>query len=201
MYAAFEGFTSTVLVINAHTNAISATIALDNAPEDIAADPATHQFYGATAGGTVLKYSGATNVVTGTASISGLPRGVAANPDTGTAYATVSTGTTGVSLIDEAAATVTGTIQLDDPAGPVAVAADPATDTLVVTAPTINSVFVIPLHAPAFESGGQARFTAGAAGRFTVRATGAPAPAFSHTASLPPRLPLPRHAHFNTPPP
>src|SRR5260370_1231146 len=82
---------------------------LNYAREAIAADPDPHPFYVATSGDTVLKYSGATNVVTGTASISGLPRGVTATPDTGTAYATVSTGTTGVSLIDEATATVTGT--------------------------------------------------------------------------------------------
>jgi YVTN family beta-propeller protein len=186
VYAAFGSFLpNTVLVISGHTNAVSTTIALSGPPQDIAADPATGTFYIANYGETVSKYSGATDVLTGTASVGGLPRGVAVNPDTGTVYATVTISSTGVSLIGEATATVMGTIPVADPAGPVGIAADPATDTLVVTAPGVNRVFVIPLHAPVIDSGGQARFTAGAASRFTVHATGTPAPAFSQIGRLP----------------
>lgn len=202
VYAGTLGGIDAINIINGATNTVTAVlqsnlragIIVD--PVGIAVDPVTNTFYTVDYGQTVSEYNGATNALIRTLGVGGSSYGIADNADTDTVYAPVNSvtgnvSTANVSLIDGSADAVTGAISLS--AGGVSqVAADPATDTLVVTSPGHDAIYVIPLHPPTITSGNRATFTVGADGRFALQAAGTPAPVFSVTAPLPPGLALSR---------
>ena len=122
----------TVSVIDAATNAVTATIPVGTSPFGVAVDPAAGTVYVAndSADGTVSVIDAATRAVTATIPVGSYPFGVAVDPAAGTVYVTNYRDGT-VSVIDAATRAVTATIPVGT--SPWEVAVDPAAGTVYVT--------------------------------------------------------------------
>jgi YVTN family beta-propeller protein len=140
---------NTVSVIDAATNAVTATIPVGSDPTGVAADPAAATIYvtNQTPGsiynpGTVSVIDAATSTVTATIPVDSFPHAVAVDPAAGTIYMTSGTENGGaVSVIDAATNAVTATITVGY--RPYGVAVDPAAGTVYVTNWDSDSVSVI----------------------------------------------------------
>ena len=134
-----NGGSATVSVIDAATNAVTATIAVGSDPGAVAVDPTAGTAYVANFAGTVSVIDAAANTVTATIAVGSGADGVAVDPPARTAYVARFAGT--VSVIDEATGTVTATVPVG--ADPLGVAADPTAHTAYVTNGNASSVSVI----------------------------------------------------------
>jgi YVTN family beta-propeller protein len=132
-----------VSVIDAKTNAVTATIAVGSFPRAVAVNPAAGTVYVANSeSATVSVIDVATNSVTATIPVGSKPDGVAVDPAAGTVYVANSAPGT-VSVIDAATNSVTATIGIGPSGGPQGVAVDPAAGTVYVTESLSTGLSVI----------------------------------------------------------
>jgi YVTN family beta-propeller protein len=182
-----------VSVIDAATNALTATISLPTIPlaagsdpTGVAVDPAAGTVYVPTPGnGTVSVIGEAANAVTATIPFGMALHsvGVAVDPAAGTVYLTMGGA---VSLIDAATNAVTATISLPVGSGISGVAVDPAAGTVYVANDGDNTVSVLaPGQAPAITSADFASIGMRSPADVAVTATGIPASALTETGALP----------------
>jgi YVTN family beta-propeller protein len=98
--AAYVANTSSVSVINGHTNAVSATIPVNATPTAIAVDPSTHFVFVADgAGNQVVAIDGTTNTVTTSVPLTSSPHDIAVDPSTHSVWVVSTTGNT-VTVLD-----------------------------------------------------------------------------------------------------
>ena len=98
--AAYVANTSSVSVIDGHTNAVSATIPVNATPTAIAVDPSTHFVFVADgAGNQIVAIDGTTNTVTTSVPLTSSPRDIAVDPSTHSVWVVSTTGNT-VTVLD-----------------------------------------------------------------------------------------------------
>ena len=98
--AAYVANTSSVSVIDGHTNAVSATIPVNATPTGITVDPSTHFVFVADgAGNQVVAIDGTTNTVATSVPLTSSPRDIAVDPSTHSVWVVSTTGNT-VTVLD-----------------------------------------------------------------------------------------------------